>query len=135
RAWTVAWVQVREYGGGVTVPIWVPKRIEGIAERAQLEVRGHYYRWFAYDTLDGGRRRVPLFVASDLHPYVLETDAAMRTIGLWLGGVAIAGLGLLIWSQRRAARDDVRHAREMDARRRRRRERLALAGRDSPPSP
>lgn len=120
--WTVAWVQVREYGGGVLVPIWVPKRVD-IQTRAQLEVRGHFYRWYAYDTIKNERRRVPLFIAADLDVYELEVDKTMRTIGLWLGGGVCLFLAALFWSQRRAARASLEHSRDLDLRRKRRRER------------
>lgn len=132
--WTVAWVQVREYGGGVLVPIWVPKRVD-IATRAQLEVRGYFYRWYAYETIENERRRVPLFVAADLDVYELEVDKTMRSIGLWLGGLVCLLLGALFWSQRRAARDSLQHSRDMDARRRRRREHQAHPPGDAPVAP
>ncbi len=123
NAWTVAWVQVREYSGGAVVPIWVPKRVD-LPSRAPLEVRGFFYRWFAYDTVKDERRRVPLFVAADLDVFELEVDKTMRTIGMWLGGAVVVFLVLLLWSQRRVARESVQHSRDMDARRRRRRERV-----------
>lgn len=122
KTWTVAWVQVREYGGGVLVPIWVPKRVD-IPTRAQLEVRGHFYRWYAYDTIQNERRRVPLFLAADLDVYELEVDKTMKTIGICLGVGVCGFLVAIFWSQRRAARDALRHAQDMDARRKRRRER------------
>jgi hypothetical protein len=122
KAWTVAWVQVREYSGGAMVPVWVPKRVE-LPERAFVEVRGFYYRWFAYDTVKNQRRRVPLFVAADLDVYELEVDKTMRAIGTCLGGVVVLFLIGLLWSQHRSARQSEQHARDMDERRRRRRER------------
>jgi hypothetical protein len=123
--WTVAWVQVREYGGGVLVPIWIPHRVRELPERAQLEVHGFYYRWFAYDTLQNERRRTPLFVAADLDLYDLHIDRTMQSIGWVLGSVAVLGLSLLLLSQRRAARSAIAHSRDRDARRRRQRERQA----------
>jgi hypothetical protein len=134
KAWTVAWVQVREYSGGALVPVWVPKRVE-LPERAFVEVRGFYYRWFAYDTIKNERRRVPLFVAADLEVYDLEVDKTMGVIGAWLGGVVVVFLLWLLWSQRRAARQSVLHLRDMDARRRRRRERFEARARALPPPP
>lgn len=119
--WTVAWVQVREYGGGVMIPIWVPQQVRELPDRVQLEVRGYWYRWHAYETVKNERRRVPLFVAADLDPYELRVDRTMQTIGIWLGGLACGMLGLLVWSQRRAARSSVEHSRDLDRRRRRRR--------------
>ncbi len=125
-SWTVAWLQVRDYGG-VLVPIWVPKRVRDLPLRAPLEVRGHFYRWFAYETVENERRRVPLFLAADLDVYQLEVDKTMKSVGLWVGGVACALLLLLFWSQRRTARQALEHSRDMDARRRRRRERTSAA--------
>jgi hypothetical protein len=122
EVWSEAWVQVREYGGGAVVPIWVPKRID-IATRAQLEVRGFYYRWLAYETAENERRRIPLFVAADLDLYQLATGPAMRTLGLWLGGAITLLFGFVLWHQRRTARSSDEHSRDLDARRRRRRER------------
>jgi len=122
-SWTVAWIQVREFGGHV-IPVWVPKRVD-IATRAQLEVRGYYYRWLAYETNRNRGYRIPLFVAADLDLYQLETGAAMREIGLWIGGSLTLFLVLLLWSQHRTARSSLEHSRAMDARRRRRRERTS----------
>lgn len=124
EAWTVGWVQVREYGGGVLVPVWVPKRVD-LETRAQLEVRGFYYRWQAYETIQNERRRAPLFVAADLDVYDLQADRTMKTIGGWLLGVFCLFLGAVFWSQRRAARAALAHSRDLDARRRRDRERAA----------
>jgi hypothetical protein len=120
--WTVAWIQVREYGGTL-VPIWVPKRTADLPWKTPLEVRGFFYRWQAYETLKGERRRAPLFVAADLDVYNLEVDRTMQGIGAWLGGITVVLLVLAIWSQRRAARTSLQHSIEMDRRRRRRRER------------
>lgn len=124
KFWTIAWVQVREYGGA-TVPIWVPKRVAELPRLAQLEVRSHYYRRFAYESVNGQRHFVPLFVASDLHPYVLDTSPAMRQLGLVLGGILCGLMVLFWWGARRSARESEQHQRDMDARRRRRREQLA----------
>ncbi|MFY9343033.1 MAG: hypothetical protein WAT39_11120 [Planctomycetota bacterium] len=133
--WTVAWVQVREYGGQL-IPIWVPKRVRELPDRAQLEVRGYYYRWFAYESVQNDRFRVPLFVAADLDVYELHVDRTMRSIGMWLGGAVCAFLGLILWSQRRAGQEALAHSRDLDQRRRRRRERAgAQAGTGQTGSP
>lgn len=124
EAWTVAWVQVREYGGGALVPIWVPKRVD-IATRSELEVRAFYYRWFAYETIGNERHRIPLFVAADLDRFELATAPAMRTLGIWLAGAAVVFFGAVLWQQRRTAQASLAHSRDMDARRRRRLERTA----------
>jgi hypothetical protein len=128
--WTVGWVQVREYGGGVLVPIWVPKRVRELPDRPQLEVKGHFYRWYAYEGQKGDRYRVPLFIAADLDLYELRVDGTMRTIGMWLGGGVCLFLVFIFWNQRRAARDSLAHSRNLDERRRRRR-----APKDTPPPP
>ncbi len=127
KFWTIGLVQVREYGGAL-VPIWVPKRVAALPLQAQLEVRAHYYRRFAYEAINDERHFVPLFVAADLHPFVLDTDPTMRTLGLVLGSVLLGLMLMLWWSQRRFDRDSLQHQRDMDARRRRRRERAAHQG-------
>ncbi len=142
EAWTVGWVQVREYGGGVLVPVWAPKRVEW-ETRAQLEVRGFYYRWQAYETIQNERRRAPLFVAADLDLYDLETGRTMQTIGTWLLAAFSGFVALAFWAQRREARRAIAHSRDLDARRRRERERAAAraatpasaAPPSSPPAP
>jgi hypothetical protein len=131
--WTEAWLQVREYGGSL-VPIWVPKRVGELPLRANLEVRGHYYRWLAYETTSGERRKAPLFVAADLDLYELETSTTMRTIGVWLGGLTALFLIAILWHQRRTARASIAHARDLDARRRRRRERQPRAAANGQPA-
>jgi hypothetical protein len=123
--WTEAGVQVREYGGAI-IPIWVPKRVAELPRRAQLEVRGFYYRWAAYEMDNGDRRWVPLFIAADLDPYVLDTGPALREMSIGLVIVFTLLLIMIFWSQRQVARQRARHEREMDARRRRRRERVVL---------
>jgi len=122
KFWTIAWIQVREYGGAM-VPVWVPKRVADLPRLAQLEVRCHYYRRFAYETVEDKRRMVPLFIAADLDPYELGTNAAMRQLGVVLGGILTGMMLLIWWGARRAARSSAQHQRDMDARRRRRRER------------
>ncbi len=122
KFWTVAWVQVREFGGRL-IPIWVPKRVRELPMRAQLEVRGFYYRWFAYETVKNERHRVPLFVAADLDRYELEVDKTMRPLSIGLAITATFLMVMLWWFQRRTAKESLAHARDMDARRRRRRER------------
>ncbi len=121
--WTTVWVQVREFGGRV-IPIWVPKRVDNVALRSNLEVRGFLYRWFNYEA-PKDRLRAPLFVAADLDLYQLETDRTMHTLGIVLLS-GLAGIIVLFWiAQRRAAKESLAHSRDMDARRRRRRERGA----------
>jgi hypothetical protein len=134
EAWTVGWVQVREYGGGALVPVWCPKRVE-LETRAQVEVRGFYYRWQAYETLENVRRRVPLFVAADLDLFDLQSGRTMASIGGWLLGAFVLFLGGVLWSQRRAARSALAHSRDLDARRRRERERMARAAAAPPTTP
>lgn len=130
RFWTVGLVQVREYGGA-TIPIWVPKRVGELPMRAQLEVRGHYYRRFAFEAINGQRHYVPVFVAADLTPLVVDPSPVMRQLGLGIGGVLLAMFVGAWWANRRMARESLQHQREMDARRRRRREQ---AGHPTAPS-
>jgi hypothetical protein len=127
RNWTVAMLQCREYGGTL-VPVWVPKRVAELEPRASLEVRGFFYRWFAYETRNGERRRAPLFVAADLDLYDLQVASNMKGIGAWLGAIACLLLGLAWWSQRRATRSALQHSRDLDERRRRRRAKAAASG-------
>ncbi|MCK5941122.1 MAG: hypothetical protein KAI24_04055, partial [Planctomycetes bacterium] len=120
RFWTTAWVQVSGFGGHL-VPIWVPGRVDKLPMRAQLEVRGFYYRWYVYDSQKGKRYRVPLFVAADLDLFELNTGESMQRIGAWIGGAALLLVISLLVSQRRAAKSALEHSRDMDARRRKRR--------------
>ncbi|HEU4420838.1 MAG TPA: hypothetical protein VFT55_18005 [Planctomycetota bacterium] len=133
KSWTVAWVQVREFGGRL-VPIWVPKRVRDLPMRAPLEVRGFYYRWFAYEAQNGERHRVPLFVAADLDLHQLEVDTTMRQIGIWLALAATSMVVVFWWLQRRAVRQSLAHSQDMDARRRRRRERAAAGASSGGPA-
>ncbi|MBM4060546.1 MAG: hypothetical protein FJ265_05555 [Planctomycetes bacterium] len=135
KFWTVAYVQVRDFAGHL-IPVWVPKRADHLQPFTTLEVRGLYYRWFAYEGRQGDRFRVPLFVAADLHTFRLDTARTMREVGVLIGCVLLLVILLLWWSQRRAAKESLVHARDMDARRRRRRERLAAARPPAtPPAP
>jgi len=120
RFWTSAWVQASSFGGHL-IPVWVPGEVEQLPLRAQLEVKGFYYRWYVYDSQQGKRYRVPLFVAADLDPFELKTGERMQVIGAWLGGAALLLVIGLLWGQRRAARAALAHSRDMDARRRKRR--------------
>lgn len=140
KYWTTAWVQTSSFGGHL-IPIWVPGEVGPLPRRAQLEVRGYYYRWYVYDA-ERKRIRIPLFIAPDLHTFDLETDKTMGVVGGSIAGVATLALLFLIWSQRRAAKRSEQHSRDMDARRRRRRERVPsrdgaptdeAAGATSPP--
>jgi len=131
KFWTVAYVQVRDYDGRV-VPVWIPKRVADLPLRAGLEIKAHYYRWFAYETQQGDKYRVPLFVAADLDEFVLETKA-MREVGIGIGILLILMMAMFWWMQRRSSRQSLQHAREMDERRRRRRERQGFTTANSPP--
>jgi hypothetical protein len=123
KFWTAVWIQVHGFGGHL-IPIWVPKKVGELPLRAQLEVRGHYYRWFVYDA-KSERLRVPLFVAADLDLFELDTNSTMIEIGKWLGGLVLGLLIIAFLSQRSAARTALAHSRHMDQRRRKRRDQLA----------
>jgi hypothetical protein len=124
KFWTAVWIQVHGFGGHL-VPIWIPKKVDELPMRAQLEVRGFYYRWFVYDA-KRDRLRVPLFLAADLDLYELDTNETMIEIGKWLAGIVTGLLIVIFWGQRRSARTALQHSKQMDERRRRRRERQAL---------
>jgi hypothetical protein len=130
EAWTVGWVQVRDFAGAL-VPIWAPKRVE-LETGAQLEVRGFYYRWLAYETIQNERKRMPLFVAADFDLYDLDTGRTMASIGSWLLGAFAVFIVVVLWSQRRAAQSALAHSRDLDARRRRQRERERAASTTPP---
>lgn len=123
KFWTAVWIQVHGFGGHI-VPIWVPKKVAELPQRAQLEVRGHFYRWYVYDA-KADRLRVPLFIAADLDLFELDTTGTMIDIGMWLGSIILILLILTIWGQRRTARSALEHSRKMDQRRRKRREEQA----------
>lgn len=127
RFWTSAWVQASSFGGHL-VPIWIPGEVDPLPMRAQLEVRGFFYRWYAYESQQGKRYRVPLFLAADLDTFELKTGERMQVIGAWIGGAALLLVIGLLWGQRRAARAALAHSRDMDARRRKRREAAPEAG-------
>ena len=119
KFWTAVWIQVHGFGGHV-IQVWVPKKVLELPMRAQLEVRGFYYRWFVYNAKND-RLRVPLFVAADLDLFELDTNGTMLEIGKWLGGIITGLLIVIFWSQRRTARTALEHSRQMDERRRKRR--------------
>ena len=121
KFWTVAYVQVRDFGGRL-IPVWIPKRTNAPLW-SSLEVRGLYYRWFAYEGLQGDRYRVPLFVAADLDQFHLDTGRTMQELGTGLAGLVAGMIVLFWWVQRRAAKQSLAHDIAMDGRRRRRRER------------
>lgn len=130
--WTVAYLQSQDYAG-VVVPVWVPKHLGDMPLRTDLEVRGYYYRWFAYESLDGVHRRTPLFVAGDLDRYDLGTGETMETLGLIIGSLLLVMMLTIFLAQRRAKRESERHSREMDERRRRR-QRAAAGAAEAPPA-
>ncbi|MCA8952168.1 MAG: hypothetical protein KDE27_21845, partial [Planctomycetes bacterium] len=78
--WTEAYIQSQDYAG-VIVPVWVPKRLADMPLRTDLEVRGYYYRRYAYESIDGVKRWAPLFIAADLDRYDLHTGETMTAIG------------------------------------------------------
>ena len=119
RYWTTAWIQASSFGGHL-IPVWVPGKVDELPMRAQLEVRGFYYRWYVYDGQGGTRYRVPLFIAADLDEFDLNTKEQMRSIHIGIGCAALLLLIGLLWGQRSAHKSSLQHTREMNARRRRR---------------
>ena len=130
RYWTTAWIQASSFGGHL-IPVWVPSKVDELPMRAQLEVRGFYYRWYVYDGQEGARYRVPLFVAANLDEFDLKTEEHMRGISVGIGCAALLLLISLLWGQRRATKSSLQHSRDMDARRRRRRQAAAGAAPDA----
>lgn len=123
--WTVAYVQCQDFAGHV-IPIWVPKKILHPL-RTDLEIRGHYYRWYGYEGLQGDKFRVPLFIAAELDIFDIKANETMRTLGIAIGIALLALIFVIGIAQWRAKRESERHARHMDDRRRKRRERDAAA--------
>jgi hypothetical protein len=117
--WTEAWVQVSDLGGK-TVPVWVPKETQ-VPLGTALEVRGYYFRRFAYESRRGQMYWTPLFVAADLDPFEMRTGAAMREVS-W---IALIGFGVLLllafWNRRVEQRRSAEHEAALGERRRRRR--------------
>lgn len=133
RHWTTAWVQVRDFGGHV-IPVWVPRRAEELPTRTDVEIRGYFYRWFVYEAMDGKRYTMPLFVAADLDAF----DLGVAETTVWIssmtaGGILLLAIGIL-WTKRRWAKATLQHERELDERRKRRRERRTGAAPAEPAS-
>ena len=124
--WTMAYLQVTDYGG-LIVPVWLPERLSDMPIGTDLEVRGYYYRWWAYESLDNVKRRAPLFVAATLDPYDLGVDETMESLGFVIGSALLVMLLMIFVAQRRAKTQSERHAEQMAARRRRRQNRATAA--------
>lgn len=123
--WTEAWVQIRDLGGK-TVPVWIPGKVRPLVQGTGLEVNAFYYKRIVYETLRGTEVITPVFVATELEPFVLRIPEEMHHIALWLGAGALA---LTIWiflSQRRLAKQSSEAQQEL-ARRRRQRRAMELA--------
>lgn len=134
KFWTAAYVQVRDFGGHL-IPVWIPKRTDELRINTSVEVFGFYYRWFAYEGLQGDRYRVPLFVAADLKEFNVDPSSTMHDVGLGLGVIATAMIALFWWVQRSASKKSAQHDRDLDARRRRRREKRGLQAAANPTPP
>ncbi|MBL8752978.1 MAG: hypothetical protein JNK15_06710 [Planctomycetes bacterium] len=118
--WTAVWLQVREYGGGVVVPVWLPHRLPDLPERAAVEVHGLWYRWLVYESIQDERRRTPLFVAAALVPRGSVGNDSPHAAWVWLPIGATVSLLAVAWARRRRVRADLAHATALDERRRRR---------------
>ncbi|GAB4136541.1 MAG: hypothetical protein Fur0037_01180 [Planctomycetota bacterium] len=99
RYWTEVWVQVRDLGGKL-FPIWIPDRATANIQDG-LEVRGYYFKRYAYETLRGGEARTAVFVASRLDYWQPDVDPMLQVV--WVGIAVIVTLIVLwLWlSQRR----------------------------------
>ncbi len=126
--WTEAWVQIRDLGGK-TVPLWLPGKVRPLAHGTGLEVNAYYYKRIVYETLRGTEVITPVFVATELEPFVLRNPPEMQRIALWLGGGALALTLWIFLSQRKLARQEDESQRAIAQRRRRRRaQELATGG-------
>ena len=90
KRWTEAWLQVRDLSGK-TIPVWIPKKVDRRIGTT-LEVRGYYFRRYAYESRRDKMYWTPLFVAAGLPVFDLDTGPGMREIG-W---IALSGTSILI---------------------------------------
>jgi hypothetical protein len=127
RHWTEAWVQVRDLGGK-TIPIWIPDRVPDLRMQTGLEVRGHYFRRFAYVGHKGDEWWTALFVAAGLDVYRVNLQLMSRETALIVFGAVVSLILLLGWSLRRDRRESEQYAAALLARRRKRRAKNTGAG-------
>lgn len=121
EAWTEAWVQVRDIGGQL-LPVWIPKRLEGLQRNALINCRAFFYRLIAYESLTGDLLYVPLFVATDLHPLEALPDHPILRIMKLVLIIVVAGIMLIFFQMnRRMKAQSIAHDQSMIERRRRRR--------------
>jgi hypothetical protein len=123
--WTEAWVQVKDLGGK-TIPVWVPAERE-VQLGSTVEIRGYYFRRFAYESRSNQQYWTPLFVAAAIDPFDIDVGPAMREIGM----VALTGTSVLIaltfWGVRRERRRAKSVQESLVARRRKRRQQRSAA--------
>lgn len=122
EAWTEAWVQVRDIGGQL-LPVWIPKRLQGLQRNALINCRAFFYRLMAYEALEGDFLYVPLFIASDLHKLEPRPEHPIVGIMKIVVVVVVGGIMLIFFSMsRRMKIQRIDHEQSMILRRRRRRE-------------
>lgn len=122
--WTQALVQVRDLGGKV-VPIWIPKKLEGVTRNESLEVRAYYFKRFVYQPVSGeGQVFTPVFVAADLTRFEVGPEHPAAT---WvkIGFAALVGFVIVLFFgiARRDRKNRDEHEVAMIERRRKRRSR------------
>ncbi|MBK8100061.1 MAG: hypothetical protein IPK26_23405 [Planctomycetes bacterium] len=127
RFWTVAWVSVHDLGGGKTIPVWIPDRVDHVPIGTGLEVRGYYYRRFVYTGRRNDLWTTPLLVAAGLDRFDLDVG---RETWQFAAGITFGAATLIvfIWlSQRRLRRSSLQHEAMLAERRRKRRQRATAA--------
>jgi hypothetical protein len=129
--WTEVWVQVRDLGGKL-FPVWVPDTVN-VNIKDGLELRGWFYKRYAYEPLRGGEVRTAAFVASGLDLWHPGVDPMLHTIGI---AIAAAITLLVLWVHFSQRKERARSAAVQDHLiDRRRKRRGALATADAKPTP
>lgn len=131
--WSEVWVQVRDLGGK-TFPIWVPDTVH-VNIKDGLEVRGWFFKRYAYEPRRGGEVRTAVFVAGGIDLWQGDVDPMLKSLGIAMGGAITL---LVVWIYFGQRKERARSAAVQDhliARRRKRRGVLATAeARPQPPS-
>jgi hypothetical protein len=126
KRWTEAWVQVADLNGK-TIPFWIPKEAS-LPIGTDVELRGYYFRRFAYESRRGQTYWTPLFVAADLEKFEMRLGPVLREV-TWIAFACVALLiAFALWNARGERRRTAQFEAELTERRRRRRLRAAPTG-------